>query len=760
MPALLVLRRHARRECCENVTRSIFDFNKLKRKKPETSKNKNPNMKKIIALVLFSVLAAIGARADIVFYEPFNYSNGPVCVTSTNGTGSITISNWITHSGNLDATNNNRRLENQQSSRSGDIHRFFPAAYTNAPTQLFASFILNCTNLPNAAGTYFAHFYTNSSIFQGRLMALAGTNICQPGTFRLGVSGAQSNPSGISSVDLALNQDYQVVFAWDPATTAQAQLWVNPVTSADVSVKSHDGISGVIAPSQAFAFRQAGSSGNCFLTISNLTVATTFEEAVATTLATNAVAPIIINQPVGTTNFVGGTVSVASLVNGQGLSSMTYQWYQGVNPYSNPAGNTNVLIIANAQTTDSGDFRLVATTPYGLSVTSSVAKVLISLVKAPPSFVTQPVSQTLYRGQDLVLSTTVTSPGNVTYTWYSNNVIVTAGQSDAGTISTLTLPNAQTSFSATYKVAVTNDYTGIPTNGVISTNAVVTVLNPQHVTIAYLRTLVDSAYQPTNSTTPFEISGVVTAYTNLTSANTSGYFLQDATAGINIFATFASTFRPLQGDTVTFVGIMSYFSSTGLELLADTTTRTYTSYAITGTGVLPAARIIPFTVTNLFGYDYVNTNLAGSLVTLTNVYFGTNAGVVLPPSSNYAGTVTNAAGAPFRIQFFGTDLDTASQTLPAFAKSVTGIFYGGHPNFSIGVTKFSDIVTNPPVILPVPLTATLSGGNFTFNWTDPSFTLQTTTNILGPWIDITGATDGFMTNITTDPANFFRLFHP
>jgi hypothetical protein len=67
------------------------------------------------------------------------------------------------------------------------------------------------------------------------------------------------------------------------------------------------------------------------------------------------------------------------------------------------------------------------------------------------------------------------------------------------------------------------------------------------------------------------------------------------------------------------------------------------------------------------------------------------------------------------------------------------------------------VLPPPP---PIPLTLTVSGGNFTFNWSDPSFSLQTATNILGPWSIIPNATDGFMTNITTDPAFFFRLYHP
>ena len=120
----------------------------------------------------------------------------------------------------------------------------------------------------------------------------------------------------------------------------------------------------------------------------------------------------------------------------------------------------------------------MVTTPYGLSATSAVAKVAISAAPVPPSFITEPVSQTVYRGSTVTLSTSVSSPGNVAFTWYSNNVVVTAGQADDGYSSTYTLNNVTTNNSATFNVAVTNDYASYPTNGVVSTNAVLTVLNP------------------------------------------------------------------------------------------------------------------------------------------------------------------------------------------------------------------------------------------------------------------------------------------
>jgi hypothetical protein len=304
---------------------------------------------------------------------------------------------------------------------------------------------------------------------------------------------------------------------------------------------------------------------------------------------------------------------------------------------------------------------------------------------------------------------------------------------------------------------VTND---VVVNGILSSNAVLTVLNPPAVSIAYLRTLVDPVtYQATNvpATLPYQVTGIVTTFTNLTTGNTASYYLQDGTGGINIFATLGSTFRPAQGDVVTFVGVVSSFTS-GLELYADTVNRTYTSYTILSNNIagLPTPIIISFDIlTNL---NNVNYNLGGSLVMITNVYFGANAGTVLSTTANNTIIVTNAVGKTFSLFFAFLDQDTAGQTLPDYAKSVTGVLYGTSTNIIV-VTKFSDIVTNVVAPAPIPLTAVLSGQSFALSWSDPTFSLQFSTNVAGPYTTIPGATSSY-TDQTTNAAGFYRLYHP
>ena len=748
----------------------------------------------IITFVILSFFAVLSVRADVIWQELFNYPNGHTEINSTNVVGGVMVTNWLLHSGSSDSYINNQRLEvstttaylGVTATRSGDVHRQFSitnnSIYTNSQQVLYASFVVNFTNLPMANGAYFAHFYINSSTFEGRLFALVGnpaqpTNnfTTLPNTFRLGVSAsAQSgSPNNVFPVDLALNTDYQVVLFWDPVSNWDITLWVNPISSSDSSgVASGDAYTPTTANiANSFAFRQASGFGG-FLTVTNVVIATTFNEAATNVWATNAVAPKIVYQPTAvTSNFVGGAVSLSAVANGQGLGLLTYQWQVSAaannsNPVNVSGGdfsgvNANVLNINNALTTDSGYFTLVVTTPYGLSTTSSVAKVAITAAPVPPTFITQPASQTVYKGATVIFSTTVSSPGTIYFTWYSNNVVVTAGQSDNPPSSTYTINNVTTNNSATYKVAVTNNI--VPTQGIVSTNAVLTVLNPPVVSIAYLRSLQDplNAYAPTVPLSqPFQVTGTVTTFTNVTTGNTSSYYLQDGTAGINIFATGGSTFRPAQGGVVIYVGVLSAFG-TGLELYADTADASfpYTSYTDTGnTAPLPAPISIPMNFVSAYGLPYVNTNIGGSLVQLSDVYFGARAGTTISTNANDIIAVTNSIGQTCNVEFFDLDLDTANQTLPTHAYTVTGVLYGDNATWAVGVTRFADIVTTAPS--PIPLSAHFAGGSVTFTWGDSSFSLQSSTSVTGPYTTISGANSGFITNTTSGAAMFYRLYHP
>jgi len=732
-------------------------------------------MKKITALLLVSILAAVSAHATLFWVDNFQYTNGPIILSSeyTPANGPVgTNSLWVRESGSAASSdmycvNSNLQVTatgGSLISRQDDLFRMIVqtnwflankglpggsgnygiwtnnlgSGANNTPGLIYASFTVICqtsiTNYTNTLdsvvnsntpvinglglpgggpGSYFASFYNTDYGYCGRVQAFTNGTVL-PNTWRLGVTDnvlATNQADGGFPVDLAVNTPYQVVEEFDPNNLAAATIWVNPINinqtganNVDPEYTAKDGCGSALTNAlNAFAFRQASSFGNSCFVITNLALASTFAEAMTNIWTTNAFPPSVVYQPVGVTNFPGSSFNLSVVANGQGLANLTYQWQKNSVNISNPNGNSNILPFSSVPSNSgTNTYDVVVTTPYGASVTSSATTVAINTTPQPPFFVTQPVSTSVYSGQTVTLSTTVASPGNVTFTWYSNNVVVTSGENDSSYSSSMIINNVTPSNDATYRVAVTND---VFATGIVSTNAVLTVTTPATVNIAYLRTLVDPiAYQATNvpPSIAYQITGTVTTYTNLTSGNTSSYYLQDGTAGINIFVSGGSSFRPAQGDVVTFVGVLSSFTS-GLEFYADTadTSFPYTSFTDTGTtNALPAPVILPNNFTNVYGFAYANTNLAGRLVELTNVYFGTNAGTVLSTTANQNLIVTNANGNKATLSFFDLDLDTAGKTLPTNAISVTGVMYGEQPTFSVAITRFADIVTNPAVLIP------------------------------------------------------------
>ena len=62
-------------------------------------------------------------------------------------------------------------------------------------------------------------------------------------------------------------------------------------------------------------------------------------------------------------------------------------------------------------------------------------------------------------------------------------------------------------------------------------------------------------------------------------------------------------------------------------------------------------------------------------------------------------------------------------------------------------------------LTPIPVSAQFSGANLVLFWTNTAFSLQTSTNVAGPYVTIPGATSPYTNLTTTNAAGFFRLVH-
>src|SRR6266850_1555017 len=265
-----------------------------------------------------------------------------------------------------------------------------------------------------------------------------------------------------------------------------------------------------------------------------------------------------------------------------------------------------------------------------------------------------PANVTVYSNATATLSVAATGTSPYYYQWFKDNVALVDGGNIFGSQQfQLQVRNATASDQGSYTCAVSNscDTTGFIE---VSHGATLTVTDAPPVSIGFLRTLVNpSTFAATNLNLMYRTTGMITTATNITSANTASYYLQDGTGGINLFVTGGSSFRPNMGDVVTAVGFLSSFGG-GLEMVADLTgsigARNATLVQILSNNI--AAYPTP----KLLSWDHLgvaptnadlNYNYAGSVVLLTNVYFGTNAGMVTPPPGSRANRfywVTNSSG--------------------------------------------------------------------------------------------------------------------
>ena len=677
-------------------------------------------MKKILYLCLFSMLALLPLRADLIWYEGFDYADGPINVTGTNTDGST---NWFNYSGSSDAMVADHKLENAASgssttlNRSGDNYRLLctdACDYTNAPTVLYFSFTVNSTNFANAAGNYFAHLALNGSSFQCKVFAQKSPTGL-PNTWQLGVSGALSTgATAVFPADLATNVDYQVVVEWDPVSLYAASLWVNPVSSADPRVTSNDGITPIVATS--FNFRQASAMGDWFCTISNLAVATTFDEAATSVWPTNAVTPTIVYQPQGGTNFEGDDIMLYAVANGQGLGNMTFDWYKDGALLSNPNGNTNAFNLYAAQPADSGDYQLVATTPYGLSATSIVATLWVTNPPVPPRINQQPTDMTVYFGQTANLKVKAAGVQPITYQWKFADGTPVSGPNFSGDLSeSLMIADVRTNNGTTggYYCEITNPY---GTTG--SSTGMVAAVPAPTATIGELRTMVDPVFfLPTNTTALWTVTGIVTSYTNLTTAANSSFYMQDDTGGIDVFFGGNTEARPLAGDKVTVVGPLGQFNSL-LELNLSAADPANSVLTNSSGNPLPAAVALPFSFTNNPSGSNAIRFYQGALVTLTNVYFPPGFSGTNNFGSGVNVVVTNAAGETFNVRIDSRVGDIIGQRVPPYGWTVTGpmsfFLSTTAPDRSAGFqllpTRFVDIVYQKSAS-PAAL-----GGGITISW--------------------------------------------
>jgi hypothetical protein len=144
---------------------------------------------------------------------------------------------------------------------------------------------------------------------------------------------------------------------------------------------------------------QMTEAGTYTVTVSNL---------VGMTASSNAVlvlgnSPVITTQPLSQEVMQGTNVSFATMASGTG--PLSFQWY--FDGAALAQGTNSTLALNNVQATDGGTYGVVVSSPFGSATSSNAVLTVDSL----PIIITQPQSQTVLAGTNVVFSVAVANSG-------------------------------------------------------------------------------------------------------------------------------------------------------------------------------------------------------------------------------------------------------------------------------------------------------------------------------------------------------------
>jgi len=221
----------------------------------------------ILFVMVFAGLGLAAGRASVLLSDSFSYPDGPLVVVSSGL--------WAHHSGSItgevNVTSGTVFLSHTNSE---DLSVSLGQIYAPAGNAvLYAGFKVNFSDLPSAAGDYFAHFKSPTGTgFNGKVFAT--TSGASAGSYRIGIANGGNSPSGVFGRDLELNHNYTVVIRYSAGSTATV-LWVDPASETDASVAAGDIASGTNSIG-AFALRESSGMGS--LILDDLVIGTSFAD--------------------------------------------------------------------------------------------------------------------------------------------------------------------------------------------------------------------------------------------------------------------------------------------------------------------------------------------------------------------------------------------------------------------------------------------------------------------------------------------------
>jgi hypothetical protein len=232
--------------------------------------------------------------------------------------------------------------------------------------------------------------------------------------------------------------------------------------------------------------------------------------------------------------------------------------------------------------------------------------------------------------------------------------------------------------------------------------------------------------------------------------------MQDGTAGICVFVG-GGTSVPNQGDLVRVIGPVANFDGL-LEFNMSISNPSHSVSSPISTGnPLPARKY--FDINDYSNIPYMETNIEGSLVVVSNVFLNQSSLQFAPGSMN----ITNVNRKYIALYVNANASDVIGQNVPRIAASIAGVMSqyttssGPATNgYELDLLQYANLTATTQVP-SMPLYISKTSTNVVVSWwaVDP-FTLQAAPDVTGTYTNIDGATTPF-TNSVDSAAKFYRL---
>jgi hypothetical protein len=217
-----------------------------------------------------------------------------------------------------------------------------------------------------------------------------------------------------------------------------------------------DQVSGATNATLTLGNALAESAGRYTVVVANALGSVTSDEAVLT-VNPAPVPPTITTQPVSQTVLPGSSVTFSVSVSG--TAPLSYRWQ--FNGRALPGATNRTLTLANVQSANAGNYRVVVANAAG-SVLSAEAALVLQSGPQPPAILAQSGPVVASPGGLAILWVSAAGGEPLSYQWFFNGTVISGA-----TTSSLTLSSVQPSQAGIYTVTITNPYGAVTNSGIL-----------------------------------------------------------------------------------------------------------------------------------------------------------------------------------------------------------------------------------------------------------------------------------------------------